>query len=137
MFYIMSYNQINGFFSGAFSDIDMLFYSGPEHDERTWTGLISEATGFETSEEAWKLVADVWGSNFSRDTFCVVESRADHTERDEHARKVHNTYNELGRRLATKHISPKTLVEMAEHPHDHGMTFRERWVVDIMSGVKR
>jgi hypothetical protein len=143
MFYIMSYNQIQGFFSGAFSDIDMLFYAGPDRDSRgtqgrKWVGLISEAQAFDSAEEAKELIHTVWGKGFSSSTFAIVEMNPEEAgANDGPARKVHDKHNDLGRRLATKHITKTELRAMADHPYDHGMTYRERWIIDIMEGISR
>lgn len=134
MFYIMSYNQINGFFTGAFQDLDGLFYVGRhQEDGRVWTGLISEATPFKTRKEALALMNNVWGRSFAKDTFGIVEWNGDIGERDKYARKQHDNHQAVSRLLATKHISKQQLMNLAEHPSDNGITWRERWIIEILT----
>lgn len=140
MFHIMSYNQISGHMSGAFDDIDQLFLkSGAfSYGDVYWTPYVSEAKGFNTNEHAWAFVESIWGENFSKDCFLVVESRSDQSDRDEQAKKWAEKRRAFRRGLAQSvgfggRVAADTLMRLAENAWDNGMRGPEQWIVEIMT----
>jgi len=141
MWYIMSYNQIRGFLSGTFQNIDALFYAGAiegplEGGSRKWVALLSEAQGFETFDAAKEFVDDVWGAWFSRSKFSIVYHREQMKASDEHeihARKQCDRRQALSKRLRMKLIDAEELTRMADDPESYDLTWRERWIIDTMN----
>ena len=136
MYYIMSYNTINGFCSGAFQDIDHLFYGSDQSSEFVgWVPLLTEAQAFATAADAEAVINSTWGSGLlSVGILFVREDAGLATLNDESARSKLNARAEVSRRLVSGTVTKKDLVEMKNDMwRTNALTYREKWIIDILT----
>lgn len=135
MWYIMSYNAINGFVSGAFSDIEHLFFSNyNRHGHCEWTSLVTEARGFETQEEAEEFIVQIWGRSMLG-TLMIAKRDFHFLDQgmDEHARKNRNKFDNMSLRLVAGDVEAAELACLVDKiPSDVGLTYREKWIIKAM-----
>lgn len=135
MWYIISYNQIHGYSSGAFEDLSMLFYAGPSEDQmsQNWAPLVTEACSFDSHEAAKEFAEKTWGK-WSSTAFMFAYMEETHPVfGDEYARKQIDIRDEFRRRLVMKSVTPEELRDMSKNVFDTGMRYSEKWIVDIMA----
>lgn len=135
MWFIMSYNALDGFHRGAFQDLGGLFYAGPEQtiiNQRRWVPLLSEAKGYDSMEEAKKEAYIIWGTSFVDTTLIFLQGPGQIQDQD--CREMLDTKHAMSIRLAMHTISKDELKLMAKRDRDVvGLTWREQQIIDIMS----
>lgn len=141
MWYIMSYNAVNGYMSGVFADLDNLFYAGLDDPDENdlpsyrWTGLVTEAHGFETEDAARAFALEGWGKSIPNTfMFAHYEPSASSPMNDQIARRSRDKFDELTVRLASGQVEGAELIPLARgNSWDSKLTHRERWIIHAMS----
>lgn len=139
MWYILSYKNIQGFVSGTFPDIEMLFFQAKADEEgMKWTSLISEAQGFPTEIQARAFAYKTWGVHHCYRCFMFAEFKGDRPalqlQYDEIARKSRNAFDAFTLRLANSEVEGAELVPLANNDSPRNpLTSRERWIIRAMS----
>lgn len=132
MWYVMSYNSITGYVSGAFQDLNTLFFSGSSGGECHWTVHIDEAKSYEHLRDAKQEVHLIWGERFANQTMAYVQFNDVDVDREDHARKQRIDRENTGRALAGRMITKETLIDLAQDTLSNRLTWRERWIIEIM-----
>ena len=136
MWYVMSYNTIQGFCNGAFDDIGMLFLAQGQDDPQSigWTPLLSEAMQFPTNAVAREHVERLWGHYTMLFGYLKFDPDSLREASETHAREQLDIRRAMSARLASKQITKEELLEASKSVwKNNALTYREKWIIEIMN----
>lgn len=133
MWFIMSYNALDGYHRGAFQDLNGLFYAGPEGRIQEWVPILSEAKGYESMEAAQEEAYAIWGPRFVDRSFVFLRGPGEINDDD--CRRLIDVRDSVSRRIASRNITRLMLKAMALHRDADltGLTWREQQIIKIMT----
>lgn len=133
MWYIMSYNSIQGFNSGAFSDLRSLFLGEDQSgsDCISWVPLASEAKAFPTQEEAMKYAKNIWGRPATTGLSYIFMEHEPMGE--DVTRRLIDERTNVSKALAAGSLTKEELVAMTENMINNKLTYREKWIIDLLT----